>query len=88
MATKKTKPAVRVDRAIKAGDVVQLKSGGPKMTVGRIGANNDNRLVAFCAWFDPRLDPFSYLPKDSVVEAVSHVHQDELEIAALMRVMG
>jgi uncharacterized protein YodC (DUF2158 family) len=36
---------------IKVGDVVQLKSGGPRMTVNSIG--NDNGVMsAWCSWFD------------------------------------
>lgn len=34
---------------IKAGDSVQLKSGGPTMTIARL-ENND--LDAVCGWFD------------------------------------
>ncbi len=32
---------------LKAGDVVVLKTGGPKMTISSIGAG-----FAFCQWFD------------------------------------
>jgi uncharacterized protein YodC (DUF2158 family) len=35
---------------IKEGDVVQLKSGGPKMTVKKVGMWN-GKLHAFCEWF-------------------------------------
>jgi uncharacterized protein YodC (DUF2158 family) len=35
---------------IKAGDVVQLKSGGPKMTVDEVGVNN-GVMKAWCVWF-------------------------------------
>ena len=34
---------------IKAGDKVQLKSGGPTMTVGRL---EDSGTNAVCGWFD------------------------------------
>lgn len=34
---------------IKKGDVVQMKSGGPLMTVTNIGGNGDS---AYCEWFD------------------------------------
>lgn len=34
---------------IKAGDSVQLKSGGPTMTVARL---ENNGLDAVCGWFD------------------------------------
>ncbi|WP_339068197.1 YodC family protein [Teredinibacter turnerae] len=33
------------------GDVVQLKSGGPKMTVEKI-SDVDEDKIACCAWFD------------------------------------
>jgi uncharacterized protein YodC (DUF2158 family) len=35
---------------IKAGDVVQLKSGGPTMTVNFV-ENDSGTLVAGCTWF-------------------------------------
>ena len=34
---------------IKAGDVVVLKSGGPRMTVDYV---NDDGKTAYCIWFD------------------------------------
>jgi len=39
---------------IKAGDVVQLKSGGPKMTVSKVGEflKARGRTTALCTWFD------------------------------------
>ena len=39
---------------IKAGDVVQLKSGGPKMTVGWVEDGE-----ALCQWFSPKNEPCS-----------------------------
>ena len=38
----------------KAGDVVKLKSGGPKMTIEKIGATSsaNEENVAHCVWFD------------------------------------
>jgi uncharacterized protein YodC (DUF2158 family) len=36
---------------IKNGDMVQLKSGGPKMTVERVEPWNDT-MTAWCQWFD------------------------------------
>jgi uncharacterized protein YodC (DUF2158 family) len=36
---------------IKAGDVVQLKSGGPKMTVSSVDLHRQPPL-AYCDWFD------------------------------------
>jgi uncharacterized protein YodC (DUF2158 family) len=35
---------------IKAGDVVQLKSGGPKMTVEKVELWNEV-MTAWCEWF-------------------------------------
>lgn len=34
---------------LKAGDVVCLKSGGPRMTINKFRNNNDNE--ADCSWF-------------------------------------
>lgn len=37
----------------KAGDVVQLKSGGPKMTVKQVGNSGmTGRLTVWCNWFE------------------------------------
>jgi uncharacterized protein YodC (DUF2158 family) len=38
----------------KMGDVVVLKSGGPKMTIEKIGPRNSNNgeIVANCVWFE------------------------------------
>ncbi len=38
--------------SFKVGDVVQLKSGGPDMTVSRIDMSDKNTL--YCAWFGGR----------------------------------
>lgn len=38
---------------LKSGDVVQLKSGGPLMTIDEIGKfGYDDRDKAKCIWFD------------------------------------
>ncbi|WMT71135.1 DUF2158 domain-containing protein [Bradyrhizobium sp. Ash2021] len=37
---------------IKAGDVVQLKSGGPKMSVQKMGTYPGIGQGANCVWFD------------------------------------
>ena len=39
---------------INVGDVVQLKSGGPPMTVTEIGENNNE---VYCEWFDKKGEP-------------------------------
>jgi uncharacterized protein YodC (DUF2158 family) len=37
----------------KAGDIVQVKSGGPKMTVREIGTANGMPTV-WCIWFEDK----------------------------------
>ena len=37
---------------LKTGDVVCLKSGGPSMTIGRLGKRDDGTEVAYCSWID------------------------------------
>ena len=41
---------------MKTGSVVQLKSGGPKMTVKQIGVftKRPGRESAYCSWFDEK----------------------------------
>ena len=39
------------ENELKPGDTVQLKSGGPVMTVTSIG-DDYGTLSAWCAWFD------------------------------------
>jgi len=43
-----------MEHEFKAGDVVQLKSGGPKMTIGGIGkyGMGATRDSANCLWFE------------------------------------
>lgn len=44
---------------IEVGDVVQLKSGGPNMTVSKIGHADMSQVGpvhAWCAWFDSKGD--------------------------------
>ena len=36
----------------KLGDVVQLKSGGPKMTVTSVGKDDKGNDVIWTVWFD------------------------------------
>lgn len=41
------------DDDLKTGDVVQLKSGGPRMTVTQVGeAAMTGRKTVWCIWFD------------------------------------
>ena len=47
---------------VSAGDVVQLASGGPKMTVERIGTAEGGGVAAHCVWFwegDPKTAVFN-----------------------------
>lgn len=37
---------------MKIGDVVRLKSGGPKMTVGKVADGEDAGRVVVCCWFE------------------------------------
>jgi len=36
----------------KEGDVVQLKSGGPRMIVDRVVHFSDDSTSVYCVWFD------------------------------------
>ncbi len=38
--------------AIKKGDVVRVKSGGPRMTVDRIGKNISGKPAVWCLWIE------------------------------------
>jgi uncharacterized protein YodC (DUF2158 family) len=46
----------------KVGDVVELKSGGPRMTVARI--NHNGRLA--CEWFDSNKKSLDYFAVESL----------------------
>jgi len=37
---------------MKPGDVVRLKSGGPAMTIERVGQAGDGQPAADCLWFE------------------------------------
>lgn len=39
------------ENILSIGEVVQLKSGGPKMTVRAVGAANDGTPWVSCQWF-------------------------------------
>lgn len=59
----------------KSGDVVQLKSGGPIMTVFKYKPNPMNNAPMkdslFCTWFD-----------ENGVKQSSSFHEDQLELAS------
>jgi len=43
----------KMDEELKAGNVVQLKSGGPKMTVSQVGkAAMTGKYTVWCDWFE------------------------------------
>jgi uncharacterized protein YodC (DUF2158 family) len=39
---------------IKPGDVVRVKSGGPKMTVTEVGQDSYGSMKVWCEWFDEK----------------------------------
>jgi uncharacterized protein YodC (DUF2158 family) len=56
------------DQPFKVGDVVQLKSGGPKMTVTDVSLATDKKdAVVTCIWFptttDPKLGTLTFRPE-------------------------
>ena len=55
----------------KPGDVVKLKSGGPKMTIKKIGPNNleNAKDDASCVWFEGNQLKDSRFPLETLVSA-------------------
>jgi uncharacterized protein YodC (DUF2158 family) len=53
----------------KPGDVVVLKSGGPKMTVEQIGNNNFDRPTVWCDWFEGNKKVSDTFPPTSLEHA-------------------
>lgn len=51
---------------IKEGDVVQLKSGGPNMTVSKIHQNTKGAAVATCDWFEGKKPMYGTFPVTSL----------------------
>jgi uncharacterized protein YodC (DUF2158 family) len=51
----------------KPGDVVQLKSGGPKMTVDHVDKDHLDKERCFCQWFAGAKLEKGWFPFDSVV---------------------
>lgn len=41
-----------MDNKFEIGDVVQLKSGGPRMTVASLGVDASQEQIAGCIWFE------------------------------------
>jgi uncharacterized protein YodC (DUF2158 family) len=54
------------EMAFKVDDVVQLKSGGPLMTVTDPGRTVDGKVVVRCAWYDERKPCSNVFPADAL----------------------
>lgn len=50
----------------KTGDVVQLKSGSPKMTVTKVGNNVQHEPTVWCEWFDGTSPKTGTFPPDAL----------------------
>jgi uncharacterized protein YodC (DUF2158 family) len=55
-------------RKFKVGDVVQLNSGGPRMTVTQELTGKD-RITYYCAWFHENENKISTFPGDALKTA-------------------
>ena len=53
----------------KLGDVVQLKSGGPKMTVTEVGNDISQKPRVWCEWFNEKNQKIS---DDFTPESLKH----------------
>lgn len=45
---------------LKVGDVVELNSGGPKMTIEEIGDDTGGKPTVWCAWFAVNSGAFTH----------------------------
>jgi uncharacterized protein YodC (DUF2158 family) len=52
--------------SFKVGDIVKLKSGGPDMTVTKIGAAGEEPM-AWCVWFEGTKDSYGLFPPEALV---------------------
>ena len=52
--------------AFKKGDLVELKSGGPKMTVREAGKTNSGKVMVWCDWFDGQKQVNGSFPPESL----------------------
>lgn len=57
---------------LKIGDIVQLKSGGPKMTVTRL---SDNEKVAHTSWFAGSKHEAGGFPVDALIPITEGVKE-------------
>jgi uncharacterized protein YodC (DUF2158 family) len=53
----------------KAGDIVQLKSGGPKMTVTQAGEDSTGALTVWCSWFEGKMQKGGTFPPEALKRA-------------------
>ena len=65
-------PDVPAPTMFKAGDVVRLKSGGPKMTVTQCGDDGYGLILVWTIWFDDAKKVDGNFPA-ATVEAVKAV---------------
>ena len=54
--------------SFKVGDTVQLRSGGPIMTVTSVG-NDFGQPIVWCAWFDGAMQRSDHFPIDAVKDS-------------------
>jgi uncharacterized protein YodC (DUF2158 family) len=65
---RKDKNLPEVTPRFKVGDVIELKSGGPRMTVKRIHENKDKAEIGYyCAWFVDGKLTNGFFPSETVI---------------------
>ena len=57
--------ANRTERVFEIGDTVQLKSGGPVMTVERV-SKSGGRSGCTCIWFKDEKKEFAFFPHEAL----------------------
>jgi len=63
--------------SFKVGDTVKLKSGGPDMTVTRIGAAGGEPMV-WCVWFEGSKDVYALFPPETLRAASELAEPDKV----------
>ena len=57
---------------IKAGDIIKVKSGGPKMTVSEVAEDTFGTMTVWCSWFDDKnKNQSGTFPLNTVVKVAS-----------------
>lgn len=51
---------------LKTGDVVQLKSGGPLMTITSVGNDGNHQPMIRCTWFELSEQKKGHFPPETV----------------------